>query len=502
MASSGQAILAPNRPPAGARDVLDSPEATRLIIQGSALRSVAYVLTVLANLAALPLLFRHLGVDDSGRYVTVLTVCTLVGAGVETGFGAISVREYARRTPEDRHNLMADLIAIRGTALIVSACVAFGFLVAAGYPVVIVAGTAIGLAGALFEALSSTYSVWLTTSLRLGRLALLQIVRQSVAVALTLGLIALDAPLPYFFGVLALAGGAQAAAAVIATHGKIPHLPALDWARCRALLRTSAPFIAGMALSVLYFRMAMILMPVLSSETQTGYLGVPFRLLEIITLVSVLVLSSAFPVVARAAGSDRARHHYALRRMSEVSIILGLFVGIVAFVGAPLIVRILGGAEFEPATKLLRILAIALAAKFVIAAWAFSLLSLDRHRAVLWANALATVLALTLSLTLVPIFDATGGAVATAAADCAVLLSYGWALQRAPDAIELPWLRFGLLLLVSAAAAAAFLLPLPAVAQVAVAAGIFAAGVWRTKLLPEEIVRALPQPGALFSGGR
>jgi O-antigen/teichoic acid export membrane protein len=238
----------------------------------------------------------------------------------------------------------------------------------------------------------------------------------------------------------------------------------------------------------------MILMPVLSSEAQTGYLGVPFRLLEIVTLVSVLVLSSAFPIIARAAGTDRARHRYALLRMSEVSIILGLYVGVMAFVGAPLIVRILGGAEFESATSLLRILSVSLAAKFVIAAWAFSLLSLDRHVAVLRANALATVLAIALTVALVPIFDATGGAVATAVSDAAVLLGYAWALHRAPDPVELPWSQFALLIGVSAVAAAVFVLPIPVAAQMVVASAIFGVVLWRTRMLPDELAHALPLP--------
>jgi O-antigen/teichoic acid export membrane protein len=484
--------MTPAAPAPAVGDILDSPEATRVVIRGSVLRSVVYLLTLLANVGALALLFRHLGVENSGRYVTVLTVCTLVGAIVETAFGAISVREYARSEPHERHSLMADLIAVRGAALVLSALLALAFLAAAGYPAVIVAGTAVGVVGALFEALSSTYSVSLTRSLRLGAMAALQIARQGMAVIATIGLIALDAPLFYFFLVLTVAGAAQLTGALFLTRSQIPHLPAMDWTRSKELLRASGPFIVAMALSVLYFRIAMILMPVLSSEAETGYLGVPFRLLEIVTLVSVLVLSSAFPIVARAASNDRARHRYALLRMTEVSVIVGLYVGVMGFVAAPLIVRVLGGDEFSDAAGPLRILSVSLAAKFVLAAWSFSLLSLDRSVAVLRANALATVLALILTLALVPLWGAIGGATATAFADGALLIGYAWALHRSPEPVELPWRRFGILLVVGLVASATFLLPAPVIAQAAIASMLYGLTVWRAGMIPDELVHALP----------
>ena len=495
MAGSREAAFVPSIAAGDAGDILDSPDAARIVIRGSALRSIVYLLAVLANVLALPFLFRHLGVQDSGRYVTVLTVTTLVGAIVETGFGAISVREYARRGPDTRPELMSDLIAVRGAALLLSGFVALAFLAATGYPAIIVVGAAIGILGVFFEALSSTYSVSLTSSLRLGWMASLQILRQTVAVVLTLALIVLDAPLVYFFAILVAAGAAQAGGALYATRGTIPHRPSLEWRRSTTLMRTSAAFIAAMALTVIYFRAPMILMPVLSTETETGYLGIPFRLLEIVTLISVLVLSSAFPIIARAAGSDQARHHYALLRMSEVSLIIGLYVALVAFVGSPLIVALLGGPDFEPASALLRILAVSLAAKFVIAAWAFSLLSLDRNVAVLRANVLATVFAIVLTLALVPVLDATGGALAIVISDVALMLGYAWALHRSPDPVDLPWARFGALIGISAVAATVCLLPVPVPGQLVIATVVYGIVLWRGGLIPTEISHVLPGRG-------
>lgn len=473
-------------------DVLDSPDAATRVIRGSVLRSVVYLLTVVANLAALPLLFRHLGVDDSGRYVTVLTVATLVGAVVETGFSAVSIREFALRGPEDRRVLMSDLIALRGAALLACGLVAVAFLAIAGYPAEIVAGSALGVAGVFFEALSSTYSVWLSSTLRLGWMAGLQVVRQGVAVVATIGLIVAEAPLMAFFVALTIAGLAQVASALYATRGAIPHLPASRLAGGLELLRRCAPFVAAMALSVLYFRLAMILMPALSSDRETGYLGIPFRLLEIVTLISVLLLSSTFPIISRAAGTDSARHRYALLRLSEVAFAVGLYVSLIAFVAAPLIVEVVGGAGFEPATGLLRILSLSLAAKFLIAAWAFSLLSLDRHAEVLLAGIAATAVALVLSLVLIPALDAEGGAIATVAADLVLLAGYGWGLLRAPQRVALPWRRFGALAAATGIAAALVVLPLATMPLVLAASAIFGCALWATGLVPGEVLAALP----------
>jgi len=480
-------------PELGPADVLDSPEATQRVIRGSLIRTGSYIVSILAGVASLPFLFRHLGVVDSGRYVTVITIVTMVISVVETGLWAISIREYSLRTAGERWGLMSDLIGLRMAAFAIAAAGALAFMIVAGYPQLLVAGVAIAAVGASLEVVSSAYGVWLSTSLHLGWLAAMQVARQAVAVVLTIVLVVLEAPLIDFFILLVAAGVAQFVVSYVATRRAIPHLPSRHARAWVALVRKSAPYVAAMVIGVVYFRTAMILMSLLSTDAETGYFGVPFRLVEIVTLVSILMMSSAFPILARSADRDRARHRYALSRLSDVALIIGAWVAVVCLVGAGFIIEVLAGPGFGPSVDILRLLTVSLATKFVVAAWAFALLSLEEYRGVLVANAAALVIAVTLTVLTVPALGATGGALATIVADVVLVVGYGWVLVRNRTDISLPKRTGGAVgLAVACSVGLALVVPLPGVARMALATLVYGAVLVLTKAIPHELAMALP----------
>jgi O-antigen/teichoic acid export membrane protein len=474
-------------------DVLDSPEATRRIIRGSALRTFAYLVSVVASVAVLPFLYRHLGVADAGRYVLVLTVVAIVTGIVESGLAAVSIRRYALAGPDERGTVMSDIVGLRLAMYAASAVVALGFLLVAGYDRVVVVGAAYVAIGALLEAASSAFGVHFTVTLRLWALAAMQLARQLVAVVLTLGLVVAGASLDAFFAVLVLAGFAQFALAYGLTRGRIIHRPSLRPAAWWAIVRPALPFVAAMALGAIYVRLAMVVMSLVASGRETGFFGVPFRLLEITTLVATLMLTAAFPILARSAVHDRERHRYALRRLVEVSLILGGLAALCAAIGAEPIVHALGGDAFAPSAGVLRILALAFALKFLIAAWAFALLSLERHAAVLRANVAATVTVLGATLALVGPLGAEGAAWATVAAD--VVLTAGYALALALHRRDLaPPLRpvATIVLCALAAGAVGALLPAGAVAATVAAVSVYTVLLLATGAVPAELTAALP----------
>jgi O-antigen/teichoic acid export membrane protein len=475
------------------RHVLDSPEATQRVVRGGILRTATYFASLLAGIAALPLLFRHLGVVDAGRYATVLSLTGIVTGIVENGLSAISVREYSLRDGGESDVLMRELIGLRMGLFTAAAGISLGFLALAQYPAILIAGAAIALVGAAVESLASVYAVWLSTQLRLGAMAAMQLLRNVLAAVLTIVFVLLGAPLIDFFLVLVVAGFAQLALALWSTRGAIPHLPSRRVGSWWGVARASLPYVVAMALGVIYLRVAMLLMALLTSDDEVGYFGVPFRVLEIVTLVSVLSLSSAFPILARAASNDPARHRYALRRLVEVATIIGVWIGIVALIGAAPIVHILAGPKFDPSIEILQVLSISLAAKFLIAAWAFALLSLEAFADVLIANAVALVVAILLTLVLVPSDGGVGGAVSIAAADATLLAGYGIALRRNGYGLAMPG-RAAITILGGGAAAAgiALALPLPDVVRALVATAIYAAVLLRLGVIPSEITAMLP----------
>ncbi|MBW3609762.1 MAG: oligosaccharide flippase family protein, partial [Actinobacteria bacterium] len=154
-------------PPASA-DLLDTPAAGPTAARGGAVRATGYAIGTLLALISAPLMIRHLGVEDFGRYVTVLSVVAIVAGISEAGVAVIALREYATLAGAERERVMRDLLGIRIVLTILGVLAAVGFAALAGYDDAMVVGTAVAGVGLLTYVLSAAFGLPLAA--HLGRL--------------------------------------------------------------------------------------------------------------------------------------------------------------------------------------------------------------------------------------------------------------------------------------------------------------------------------------------
>jgi PST family polysaccharide transporter len=194
----------------------------------------------------------------------------------------------------------------------------------------------------------------------------------------------------------------------------------------------------AIALSIVYFRVTVVVMSLEASSLQTGYFSTSFRVVEILIAVPVLVIGAAFPIVARAARDDSERFEYGTRRMFELSVLVGVWLAMTMVLCAGFVIDVLGGQAAAPAADVLRIQSLAVMCTFVAVASGFALLSLRRYAALLLANGLGLVVTVAVSLALVPVLDAEGAAIATVAAELVLACAATAAIVRARPNLRLP----------------------------------------------------------------
>jgi O-antigen/teichoic acid export membrane protein len=473
-----------------ARDVLDTAEAGPRVIRGSVWRLGGYAAGIMVTTLSAAVLLRHLGVVDAGRYVTVMSLVAIVAGLSDLGLTAIGVREFSTRTGPSRARFMRNLLGMRFGFTVSGIAVALAFAIAVGYVDAMVAGTVVAGGGFLLLLMQSSLSIPLQAELRFGWITGLQLAMQIGAAATIIvfslagaGLVALlAAPIP--------AGIAALAATAVLVRSATPILPAFERAEWRAVMRDLVPYSIAVALSVLYFRLSAVLVSLLSTAEQTGYYGAAFRVLEALTAVPPLLVSSAFPVLARAARDDRARLAYALGRVLESGLILGLWAAIVVALGAPFAIDVVAGDEFDPSTGVLRLLGPALAGTFLIAGGGYGLLAIRAYGAILVANAGAIVTVVALTVLLVPGHGAEGAAIALTAAELTLAAGYCVAVARTGIARLAGGLAWRVALAATAALAVPLALGFPAVAAVVVATVVYFAVVAALGGVPPEVVHA------------
>jgi O-antigen/teichoic acid export membrane protein len=436
-------------------DVLDTPSAGRRVIQGSAFRTVGYAAGLLIGLLSAALLTRHLGVVDWGYYVTVTSLLAIVGGLSEAGMSNIGVREYSVLTSgAERDRLMKNLLGLRLaiTGAGIGAAMVFGL--AARYDWVLIAGIALGGIGLLLTMAQQTYAVPLTSSLRLGWVSALDLLRQTLNTALVVALVVAGVGLLAFFATPLPVAAMVLVVTVALVRGALPIVPGFEWREWIRVLRLTVAYAAASAVGTIYVSITVVLISLIGSGRETGYYAASFRVFSVVAVIPLLLATSAFPVLARAARDDRERLDYARRRLLDIALILGTWMALCLVFGAAPAIDFIGGSTFEPAIAVLQIQGLAIAATFIAATFGFVLLSLRLHRALLMANGVALGVSIAMTLALVPGLGARGAAVASVTGEFTLAITYAIALFLADARPEIS-LRVAIGVFLATVAAAA-----------------------------------------------
>jgi O-antigen/teichoic acid export membrane protein len=253
------------------------------------------------------------------------------------------------------------------------------------------------------------------------------------------------------------------------------------------------PYSAAVAASALYYRIALILVSAIASGVQLGYFSVSYRVIDVLTVIPTLLVSSAFPILARAAQDDHARFGYAVRKVFELSLIVGAWVAVSIAVAAPLGIAIIGGPRFKPAADVLAFQGIGLGAMFVNVVWGYSLLSLGLYRKILTINCSALILNMAIVASLAALDGARGAAIGTGLTEIVVACVQAWAFARSghplTDSIRvIPRVALATVL----ALTPLFFGGVDSIVRLVISSAIFMLVIAATKALPREVVALVP----------
>jgi O-antigen/teichoic acid export membrane protein len=484
-------------------DILRTPEAGGRVIRGGVLRGGGYLVGVLLAAATSVLLLRHLGVEDVGRYGVVVALLGIVSSVTDAGLTAVGARELAvRRGGAERDELLGALVSLRVALTAAGVLLATAFALGARYDDAVVWGTLVAGLGVVLVNTQATLMLPLSVDLRLGAVTGVEVLKQALTLVGVAALVAGGAGLVSFFGIQPVVGAVVLGITPLLVGGARRMRPSLDRRRAARLLRTSLPLAAALAMNVVYLRLLVVLVSLLTGAVATGLFATSFRVFEILLGLPVVVLSVALPVLAVAGAEDRARLRYALQALTEtaaaVALLIALAVGLLA---APAI-RLLFGSQYDGAAPILQIQAASLVPVFLTQVWTMALVSVHRTRAVAWANAVALAVVLASGAALTSAWGGKGAAAAGVATECVLAALLLLALHRSERDVA-PGLAFawrpGVALAVGLAAGIAlgghdWLGGLAGVACFAVAALVVGA-------VPREVVPALLAPIRGGAGG-
>ncbi len=420
------------------------------------------------------------------------SLVALVAAASDLGLTAIGLRELAIRRGAERVRMASTLLGLRlfitligVLAVTVFALIAYGVTLGIG---VLLAGT-----GLIFTVWQGTLAIPLMVDMRLGWTSLFEFLRQLLLslliVAFVLagaGLLAfLAAPIPASLAVLALT--------IVVFRGIVPMRVRIVLGEWRALVAPVLSYAAAVAAAAIYFRVAILLVSLLSSGFQLGYFSLSFNVMAALFAIPAMLVGVAFPIFSRAARDDHVRLAYAIERVFEVSLIVGAWMSLAIALGARFAIELIGGHKFAPAADVLAIQGISVGATFVGTVWGFGLLSLARHRTILIFNLSALAAVVVVVSILASVDGARGAAIGTSAVELANAFVGAWLLAHGRAHLRPSFRVLPKVAVAIAIAAAPALLPVSEVARVAISAALYLAALLALRALPAELIDLLPR---------
>jgi O-antigen/teichoic acid export membrane protein len=371
---------------------------------------------------------------------------------------------------------------------------AVAFAVVAGYDTVLIEGTLLAGAGLVLGVTQGTLTIPLAVELKNGRLALIEVLKQLVTVMGIAVLALAGATLLPFFAVQIVVGLTLLALTPLVGGPGLFVAPRVDRAEVAFLLREAIPIAVALALAQVYFRILVIMLSLMVAARETGLFGTSYRIIEMLFLVPGILFSVALPVMSVAGAENEARLRYVLQRMTEVGLILSLYLAIAIAIVAEPVIQILGGSEYRDAAPVLRIQVFALVGFFLNQAWATVLISIGAQSRIAISNAIALASLFVLGLVLIPPYGIEGAATAAVVADALLAGLLLVAITRARHGLA-PHMGFAWkVVLAGGLAAAALLVPgsLPWV-ELVVASVVYWGAVAALRLIPPEVKDAIPR---------
>lgn len=478
-----------------AGDLLDSPAAGGAAIRGGAIRAIGYGVITLLGLATAPVLVRHLGVIGFGRYTTVVSLIAVVATVTEAGLAALALRELSLADAQGRRNLMRQLLGVRLALSSAGVGVAIAFAAVAGYPAEMVVGTVVAGIGLIAYTMHATFGLPLAAELRLGWVTAGEVLRQLIFTVAILILVLTGAGLVPLLAAPIAGGVAALVPTMWLVRSRTPFRPGTDPRAWGRILRQTLPVAAAGAIYNLYFRLVVLLMSLIATETQLGYFSLSFRIVEVLVLAPLIVFGSVLPLLARAARDDHGRLANAFGQTFTVAAIAGLGLTLLTYAGAELAMVILG-APSSPAAGVLEIQSLAVAAAFLTPVYSFTFIAQHRHRELIVINATVLAITLALALVLVPAAGAVGGAWAAVTGEWLLLAAYAVAGARGAPMLRPAFGRNARVLAAAAVALAAVeLVDFEWAAwslEVLLAGATYAVALVALRAVPPELLAALP----------
>ena len=190
-------------------------------------------------------------------------------------------------------------------------------------------------------------------------------------------------------------------------------VPKFQFSVWKDFLIRSAPIAIGMIFSVLYFRLDVVMLQLMTQEKEVGLYSAAYRLFEVAVVLPHSIMLVLFPTLVDEYHSDRPQFKARFKKALAIYSLIGGSIALVLWRFSHGTITLIYGEKFLPSFSVLDILSWAILFVFVNFLLSNILIISGLERVNSWSLIGATALNISFNLVLIPLYGAIGAAWAT-----------------------------------------------------------------------------------------
>jgi len=389
------------------------------------------------NFLSCILIARSLGGEGYGQFSFIYVYLSFFEIFVQFGLNAVLTRELSQEKNE-APRILGNALILRTALIILTLPLAFWLTRLIGYPLTVQQGVLLA-SFQLFLTLRPVFE----TIFRVGLLMIVPAIWNAGRALLNLlfvGLVTWAHPSLIFFIAAYLASGVVGLIGLsVASARRMPFDFRLDKNLILHLLKQSLPLMFSGYLTILYYRIDVMMLSVLKTFREVGYYSVATRLSESLNMISGALLISFFPLCSQAFKASRMDFESLFTKIFKWMMLAGLPIALGGMWVANDLIILFFGPEYSPSGATLSILLWYTFFSFIGSLLANVLIASGKQTVDMWISLALVFLNVTLNWFLIPRYSFNGAAVSTVLTEIVgVVIYFSYAILNSEIRLFIP----------------------------------------------------------------
>jgi len=377
---------------------------TQKIARNTMIQLAGKMLGLIFSILTLGLITRYLGPTGYGYYTTTLAFLQVFGILIDFGLQMITVQIIS--DPKfDESKIFSNIFTLRlCTSLVFFIAPLFALFFP--YPGIVKIGIAINTLTYIFMAQSAVLVGLFQKHLRMGKVALADLLNKVIYFALVIIGVYLNKNLLWILCFGAATNGAYLVMLIYFanTLTKIKLLFEKDiW---MLILSRSWPIALTIALNLVYFKADTIILSLFKTQDEVGLYGASYKILEVLINLSYLFLGLLLPLMTQSfAQKEFLRFKRVMQNGFDVMATISIPMIFATIMLGKRVMVMVAGSQYEASGSILQILILATGAIFIAAVFGYGIVAINKQKSMILFYAINAFLSLAAYLYFIPIYS-------------------------------------------------------------------------------------------------